>query len=100
MFVTTGNNFNEFWDFYNGFSVPAGSPKATQDAKYPRPPLSRALSGLDSAAGGGEPCGFMQNHAQGRMGKKRSKNKHQTEQSSMDGGVDRVSPGALNTELL
>jgi hypothetical protein len=49
MSVTTGNNFNEFWDFYNGMSVPAGSPKATQDAKYP--PLSRAVSGLDSAAG-------------------------------------------------
>jgi hypothetical protein len=53
MSVTTGNNFNEFWDFYNGMSVPAGSPKATQDAKYP--PLSRAVSGLDSAAGGENP---------------------------------------------
>jgi len=39
--------------------VPAGSPKATQDAKYP---LLRALSGLDSAAGGENPvvlCGTM-----------------------------------------
>jgi hypothetical protein len=82
IFVTIRNNFNEFWDFYYGISVPAGSPKATQDTKYPvSRALSGALSGLDKCSRAKNPvvlCRTMQ----GRMCKKTSK----TNRTELNGG--------------